>query len=117
MAIGDIYRGDTKVFNLAFTEDGDAKDISNMKLFMTVKSKPTDLDANAAIQVQTTFPAGSPSTAGIGTLTLTSVDTNVNPGKYHYDMQLVDPSGSPAIVTTLASGTIDILADITRDTT
>ena len=116
MSIGDFYRGDTKVYNLTFKENNVAKDVSNMILFMTLKSSKSDLDASAALQVQTTFPSGSPSTSGIGTLTLTSNDTDITPGKYHYDLQLVDPTGSPAVVTTLVSGTLNVLTDITRDT-
>lgn len=90
MSIGNFHRGDTKVYNLTFTENGVAKDVSNMILFMTLKVNKGDADAAAAMQVQTTFPSGSPSNAGIGTLTLTSVDTNITPRKYYYDMQLVD---------------------------
>jgi len=117
MAIGDFYRGDTKVYNLTFTKSaGSPKDITNMTIWMTLKSAHTDADGAAALQVQHTFPVGSPSTLGIGTLTLTPAVTSINIGQYLYDLQLVDATGSPVVVTTLVSGTLDVLPDITRDT-
>lgn len=116
MSIGDFYRGDTKVFNLTFTKNGAVYNVENMTLWMTLKSKRTDTDANAAMQVQSAFSAGSPWAGGKGSITLTPADTNINPGKYYYDIQLVDASGSPAVVTTITSGSVNILDDITRNT-
>jgi len=117
MSIGNFYRGDTKVYSLVFTENGSPKNVENMLITMTLKSDIALVDGGAEMQVKYTLPAGSPADAGLGTLTLTSVETAaVAAGQYYYDLQLVDSSGSPVVVTTLVSGTIDVLEDVTKDT-
>jgi len=112
--IASFYRGDTKVFNLTFADaSGTAIDISGLKLWVTMKSNTADLDDAAAIQKVITFPADADSVAGIGSITLSSVETSVTPGTYYYDFQLVDESLSPPSVTTITSGRVNILQDIT----
>ena len=115
-SLPDFHRGDTVPYNVTFTENGVAKDISNMILFITLKANKADTDAAAAMQKKHTFPADANSIAGTGTVILTSAETNVSPGKYYYDIQLVDPTPNPVVVTTLTSGTVDVLRDISVDT-
>ena len=116
MSIGDFYRGDTKVFNLTFTRNGAVYSVENMSIWMTLKKTKTQADADAAMQVSVSLGAGSPYDAGLATITLTPANTNISPGKYYYDIQLVDATGSPVVVTTIVSSTVNVLDDITRDT-
>ncbi len=112
--ISSFYRGDTKVFNFTFADStGTPIDISGYKLWVTMKSSITDLDDAASIQKVITFPADADSVAGIGSITLSSVETSVTPGTYYYDFQLVDESLIPPSVTTVTSGRVSILQDIT----
>ena len=115
-SLPNFNRGDTVPYAVTFTENGAAKDISNMIMFITLKVNKTDTDANAALQKKHTFPADANSVAGTGSVILTSTETNITPRRYYYDIQLVDPSGSPVVVTTLAQGTVDVLQDISVDT-
>jgi hypothetical protein len=116
--LSDFYRGDTKNWSLTFTKNGSPIDVSNMSLYFTLKQDEEALDnATGSFQVSVTFPADANSVAGLGSLLLTSTFTNgIAPGTYFYDFQLVDSSASPAVVTTLAKGTVNVLVDITRTT-
>jgi hypothetical protein len=112
--IGSFYRGDSKNFRLTFKDSsGVAIDITGFELWFTMKSSVADLDASAAVQKVVTFAAGADATAGIGELALSSVDTAVTPGIYFYDFQLVDPTATPPIVTTITSGKVTVLQDVT----
>ncbi len=110
-----FYRGDTQVFPLKITtSDNVPIDISGHAWWFTMKRSAGDPDSEAVFQKRVVFPAGDASLLGAGVLTLTSDETRtIEPGIYLYDMQLVAP-GSPPVVTTLLSGQINVLADITN---
>ncbi|MGN7613043.1 hypothetical protein ACQZV8_13270 [Magnetococcales bacterium HHB-1] len=118
-ALPDFYRGDTQVYNLSFTDNssGSAVDITGNDLWITLKVSLNDSDEDAAFQKQITFPPDSNSAQGVGQIILESSETKViTPGTYFYDFQYVVP-GSPPHVTTLTSGKVTVLPDITlRDT-
>ena len=113
--LSPFYRGDTKVFTLSFKDGaGNPIDITGHELWFTMKKAVDDTDANAVLQKQIVFPAGTDSENGTGALTLNSDETGaIEPGVYLYDVQKVIP-GSPPVVATLMSGKINILPDITR---
>lgn len=113
--LSPFYRGDTKILRFAFTEsDGKALDITGHELWFTLKRDLADPDEQAALQKRVIFPAGTDAAAGIGVLTLESGETgSIEPGTYFYDLQRVIP-GTPPVVTTLMSGRIAVLPDVTR---
>ena len=113
--LSPFYRGDTKAFNLCFKDSvGVPIDITGHELWLTMKEKVTDSDANAVLQKQIIFPAGAESENGMGTLTLDSTETGgINPGIYFFDIQKVIPE-NPPVVATLMSGKITVLQDITQ---
>lgn len=110
-----FYRGDTKVFSLSFnTGDGAPVNITGHELWFTMKRDINDLDSDAIIQKKHVFPQGEHSEAGIGSLVLESSETGgFEPGLYLYDMQKVIV-GTPPVVSTLLSGRINILPDVTQ---
>jgi hypothetical protein len=77
-----------------------------------MKAAAEDADSISLLQKVVTFPADVDSEAGLGSLVLTSVDTAITPGTYFYDMQLVDSTNSPPEVTTITSGKVKIMQDI-----
>ena len=105
-----IYRGDTKTFSLTFqNSEGNAKDITGATIYFTAKKDVQDSDDDAVIQVtQTTH---SDPTNGKSSIALSTDDTDIDPGRYNYDFQLVESDGS---VTTLVVDRLVILADISR---
>lgn len=106
----NIFRGDSKTFSLTFKDSEDnPKDITGAIIYFTAKLQTTDSDEDAAIQViQTTH---TDPTNGKSSLSLTPDDTDINPGRYYYDFQLVEADGS---VTTLVVDKLSILADVSR---
>ena len=111
--ISSFHRGDTRTYKFTFTDAADtAVDITGWVLWMTLKAERDDIDANAAMQVSATMPVDADSTAGIGYLVLSSTDTDVSPDTYYYDIQRVI-TGTPPRVSTLKSGKIKVMQDIT----
>lgn len=112
-----IYRGDSKTWNLNFTNSsGQAIDITDYTIFFTVKKKnsytddPDDTDAiiKKDISIHTAPVTGQ------SQLVLQPSDTNTAvPAVYVYDMQLKDGSGN---ILTFISGLFTITADVTRRT-
>ena len=114
-AVSPLYRGDTRTFKVAITDEvtGDPIDISGHSLWFTLKTAQTDADVDAVLQVSAVMPNDVNSVAGIGFLTLESTDTDgLTPGRYYYDLQWVQP-GAPPIVKTIEAGRVRVLTDIT----
>lgn len=108
----EIYRGDSKTYTLTFTDgDGAAIDITGWTIFFTAKRLESDADADAVITKDVTSHT-SP-TEGLSAITLSATDTNVNPKKYYYDIQVKKDDGS---IITLTKDKLEILTDITRRT-
>ena len=89
-------------------------DITGWTLWFGLKTSIDDPDTEAVIQVQEVMPADANSTGGLGFITLSSTDTDVEPATYHYGLQRVI-AGSPAQVTTLQVGKLKILKEVNRD--
>ena len=87
-------------------------DLTGYTVTFTVKSESalaTDSDAGALIQkVVTTHTAP---TAGITDIELTATDTRIAEGKYVYDIQFTDPSGSKS---SSARQDIEFKYDVTK---
>ena len=115
--INDFTRGDTKNYKLVFTSNGNPVPMFGSKIYFTMKVNETDADNVAALQVLV-VPEDTPDSAsGIVMLVLDSNKTDIEPGSYLYDIQQSIPGeevGDPPIVTTLVSGRVNVLADITR---
>jgi imidazole glycerol phosphate synthase subunit HisF len=113
-SLPSFYRGDTKTYNVAFKKNGVGIDVSSQNLTLTLKVRKDQADVDAAFNKTITFPIDANSAAGVGSFVLTSTDTaGITPGVYFYDFQLVNPLVSPVIVTTLASGKVEVITDIT----
>lgn len=88
-----VKRKNTKSYALTITENDVAKDISGYTIKFTVKKNTNDLDnddVNAIIAKTIT----ATSSVGLATISLTTSDTNINPGSYMYDIKLRNPTGT-----------------------
>jgi len=107
--LNDFYRGDTKVYNLTFTDsEGNPIPIPGWLILMTFKSSPHDTDAEAA--VQETAVLTDPD-AGKARVTLSHEVTDELLGKYFYGIQAKKVGGS---IRTVTSGFVVVKYDATR---
>lgn len=113
MADLEMYRGDDKTINLTFTDStGSPIDLTSASIFFTVKKFGTDGDSAALISKKVT--SHTQATAGLSSITISDIDSNISIGNYKFDIQLVDSASS---VTTVTTGSFTIKRDITIRTT
>jgi len=87
-----LVKKDTKTYTINIDDNGTPVDISGWSIYFTVKRSYEDTDEEAIISKSTVFPSNANSVAGIGYLSLTSDDTDVELGNFYYDMKFVDTS-------------------------
>lgn len=106
-----LYRGDSREYNLTFTNvNGDAINITDWKIYFTVKLSYIDGDSKAVIKKDITVH--DESINGKTKIILLPDDTkDVKPDKYWYDIQV--KRGEDNILTVIR-GRIKIITDITR---
>lgn len=112
----NFRRGDTLELTLTFTNalTGAVINVSGWELWLTMKTNLTDLDAAAVLQHQMTVPSDANATNGIAIMTVTSTETDITPGTYHYDIQRAI-AGSPPDVQTLVTGRVTVKQDVTLE--
>ena len=82
-----IIKGTTPSYELEFTEDEVAIDITGWTIYFTVKENITDSDANAKINKKITSHTDAEN--GKSLITLTKIETNLE-GTYHYSLDYKD---------------------------
>lgn len=108
MRISIIRRDDVQL-EFTFTDsNNNAVDLTGSTVFLTVKRKRTDTDAEALISKETT--SFSAPTTGVMTFDLTDQETNIAPGLYYFDVQLKDSSG---LISSSVAGDFRVSQDIT----
>jgi len=113
MSLLEIYRGDSKSYDLTFTNgDGEAIDITGWTIFFTAKEKRTDSDDDAVMSKDVTNH--SDPTGGVSAISFTASETNIDPKAYYYDIQVKKADGT---IRTVLVNKLQILIDITRRTT
>jgi hypothetical protein len=110
--LNSIFRGDSREYLLTFTrDDGSAIDISEWKVYFTVKKNYRDDDIAAVIKKDISVHYDPVN--GKTKISLLPVDTEVVPGNYFYDIQAKRAVND--IITVLA-GKLEIKSDVTRRT-
>lgn len=108
----EMYRGDTKVFDVTVAVSGTPVNLTGAVLWFTVKAGDA-ADALALFQKSTgdgIAHANQGTDPGEAAITVDPIDTSAaRPGSYLYDLQLVQGSA----VTTLEKGVFTLLADVT----
>src|SRR5690606_29418699 len=105
-----IIRGDTIRLLLNFIDfEGDVYDLTDGIVFFTVKERLSDDDDDALILKNIdTFTEPE---SGEMILELSSMDTEIEIGKYWYDIQLKDSAGR---IVSSEKGRFVVIADVTR---
>lgn len=85
-----VVAKDTKTYTLRLKRNDVAVDISGWSLYFTAKTDFNNLDSVAKISKNVVFPSNAESEAGIGYLTLTSADTDLDVGEFYYDAKFID---------------------------
>lgn len=105
----EFIRRDTVTLTITFTDqDGTPIDLTGSTVFFTLKEKPTDPDSEALIA--TSWTVHSDPTAGVTSVTLSTSQTDIDPGSYYYDFQIRDGGGA---IQSTKKGTLVVLQDIT----
>jgi hypothetical protein len=104
--LNDFYRGDTYRLELEFEEP-----INGASIYLTLKRRPDDADADALVTAQAVL--GAPDGTGDILTAVVEIAPAVSRGlplgTVHYDIEHTSAGGD---VTTLAAGTLRILRDI-----
>jgi len=94
----NLTRKSTKTYQITFTENNVAIDITGWTVYLTIKSSMEDLDANAKLAKAVTSFTNA--TSGIALIELTSDDTDITAGNYWYSIDYKDDSDNEGIVVT-----------------
>ncbi|MBA7563958.1 hypothetical protein ES708_05620 [subsurface metagenome] len=106
-----LYRGDSREYNLTFTNsNGNAIDITDWKVYFTIKLSYMDGDSRAVIKKDITVH-DDPINGKTKIILLPSDTENIKPDNYWYDIQI--KRGEDNILTVIR-GRIKIITDITR---
>ena len=104
-----LTKGDDKDYLLTFTDDsGTAVDITSGTVYFTCKKSLSDADSDAVFAKKVTNH--SDPTNGKTTVSLSHADTDVEVGRYFYDIQLTLANK----VHTLMKGTLEITYEVTE---
>lgn len=102
-----FYRGDTVNINITVKAD-----LTGSTLFFTMKTVPDNDLTDTSALIKSTVTTHTDPVNGKSVIQLTPTDTNnATPGPYVYDVQLKDSLGN---ISTLLSGKVKVLADVTR---
>lgn len=110
----NLIRGDSSSIAFEFTEGGTASDLTGATVFFTAKPALTNdtTDSTAVIEVEVT--SHTDPTAGKTVIPLSSTDTDVTPGIYFYDIQVIRADDT---VVSIPARKLEVFADVTRRTT
>jgi len=92
----EIYIKTTKVYELTFSKNSRAEDITGWTIYYTVKEKKEDSDNDAKIKKDIT--SHEDPTNGITLIELSTSDTNLDPKSYWYSMDYKDADGKVGII-------------------
>lgn len=104
----EIFRKTTKVYELNFKKDGSPLDISDWKIYFTMKENMGDIDDIAKIKKDITTHMDAPN--GKTTIELSTTDTDLTPKNYYYDIKYKDDEDNVGI---LFRGRITIVKPVT----
>jgi hypothetical protein len=110
-------RGDTNVFDVTMVRQNAVVDLTGAKMWFTAKSDQAADDTSAVIKLNSVdnptkvLLIGAP-TIGKFQIQLDPTDTSpLTEDAYYYDIQVKEGNG---VVTTIASGVLHIVWDVTR---
>lgn len=90
-----IFQNSTKIYKLIFKKNGIYIDITDWKIYFTVKENKTDTDNNA--KINKTITAHSDAINGETLISLSTSDTNLS-GTYYYEISYLDDEGNQDVL-------------------
>ena len=106
----EIRGGDSKIYVLSFTLEGEVLPITDYTVFFTVKRYSWLIDLEAAVSKDITEMFDP--TGGVAKITLDPEDTeSLDPGIYLYDVQIKKSDGT---ILTILNGELEILYHVTK---
>ena len=107
----ELIKGTTKNYEIKFTKNGTAQDITGWTVFFTLKESMKDPDSSAIIRKDITIHEDASS--GISVIELTSTDTDIDPGTYYFDIKYKD-NESPPNIGVLFMGRLKVIESVTQ---
>ena len=94
----DIVARTSKTYKLVFTDraTGEPIDITGYTIYLTLKRRRSDPDELAAIKKVITVENG---VGGVAYIELNTIDTDIEPGSYYYQILYRRPSGGITPIT------------------
>lgn len=83
-----IYQGNTKSITFTVKKNGAPVDLADKTMQFTVKRHKQDEEPT----IQKDAQIANPTTSGVGVVDLTSDDTDIEVGKYFFDVQVFNES-------------------------
>lgn len=108
MDVSIIKRDDVELQFTFVDADGNAVNLTGGVVYLTVKSRKTDTDANAVISKEKN--SFSAPVTGVMTFDLTDAETDIDPGLYYFDVQFKDSSDK---ISSSVVGRMRVTQDVT----
>jgi hypothetical protein len=106
-----VTRGDDITIDITFTDqDGVAVNLTNCKVYFTVKRDLNDEDDEDAL-IEVDWTSHATPLQGKTVLAITNEESDIDPGTYYYDLQLKDAAGK---ISSTQYGIFEVAPDVTR---
>jgi hypothetical protein len=105
-----MYRGDSYPITLNVSQNSVAMDLTDCSFVMTVDTLQAPPD-NTTKLFEVIGILNVPPTDGIVLFTPTTTDTDIDVGKYYYDIRMTDADSN---IRTIVKSTLSIQMDITK---
>ena len=92
----EFVKGDTKQYELVFTKDGSAVDLTDWTIYFTVKENMEDADS--ASKIATSVSTFDDAISGKALIPLTVADTSIDVGQYYYSFDYKDDEGNQGVL-------------------
>ena len=92
MADISVIKQTTNTYNLSFTRNGVAENITGWTVFFTVKKNNNQTDADSSISKTITVHTNA--SGGETQIVLSPTETDIEQGNYVYDITYIDSSGN-----------------------
>lgn len=107
-----IIRGDTLLLSVEATDDDEPIDLTGNTFFFTIKRRLTDDDDDAILAKD--WDEHTDPEEGLTELELSPEDTDITPGTYYYDIQLLTSANE---VISTEHGMLEVIDDVTKRNT
>jgi len=116
-ALNNVIRNDSLSVTATITDtNGNAVGLNGYKAYLTVKTAlntTSDVNDDPGLMQIEINPVVDPNATGIVTFQCTPVNTNILPGNYVYDVEIISPGAN---IYSSVEDQFNVIADVTRAT-